>query len=176
MAEPVLLNDPGNDVSRLVQAASESLTDGMIERLSETGGNALEVLDKLNDEETKDAVLYAVDKLTEMHRIGALDTVFQLLHLIHGARDALTDNMVERLFLFGEHMVTNLANEEVADLAHNAKEAMHFAADEATAAKAKGGLLSTVALLSKPETQQALHFLLAFACNMRAATVKEDQE
>jgi len=36
--------------------------------------------------------------------------------LVQAAREALTDNMVERLFAFMEHMTNNLATEEVAEL------------------------------------------------------------
>ncbi len=160
-------------VIRLAQAASDSLTDGMVERLSITGANALEVVDLLNDEDTKDAIVDLVGKLTEAHKTGALDTVFQLVGLVHGARAAATDNMIERLFIFVEHMMNNLANEEMADLAHNAKEAMAAAAEEASTHKSSGGLLSTISMLSKPESQQALQFLMSFACQMRSLTVED---
>jgi len=166
-------NDPSGDMSRLVLAMQESLTDGMVERLSVTAANGLEVIDKLNDEDTKDAVLALIDRLTELHRTGALDTLFQLVTLLHGCRDAVTDNMVERIFAFMEHMVTNLANEEVAALAHNAKEAMAHASREASGHQAKGGMLSTLSMLSKPESQQALQFLLTFACEMRSLSVDD---
>lgn len=173
MTEMSLPNDPTADMSRLLQAASDSLTDSMVERLSVTAANGLEVVDRLNDEDTRDAVLALIDRLTELHRTGALDTLFQLVTLIHGAREAMTDSMVERLFAFMEHMVTNLANEEMADLAHNAKEAMRFASEEAAGHKASGGLLATVSMLSKPESQQALQFMMAFACKMRSLNVDD---
>jgi len=176
MTDMSLPNDPTGDVARLIQAAQDSLTDPMIERLSVTAANGLEVVDRLNDEDTKDAVLAVVDRLTELHRTGALDTLFQLVALIHGAREAMTDNMVERLFAFFEHMVNNLANEEMADLAHNAKEAMHHASREASGHQAGGGLFSTISMLSKPESQQALQFLMAFACEMRSLSVEEDKK
>jgi len=166
-------NDPTADVSRLIMAAQESLTDGMVERLSSTAANGLEVVDTLNNEDTKDAVLALIEGLTELHRSGALDTVLQIFTLIHGCRESLTDNMVERLFAFVEHMVTNLANEEIASLAHNAKEAMSHAATEAASHQSKGGLMSTIALLSKPETQQTLQFLMAFAGEMRTLSIDE---
>jgi uncharacterized protein YjgD (DUF1641 family) len=169
-------NDPTGDVARLIQASTDSLTDGMIERLSVTAANGLEVVDKLNDEDTRDAVHALIDGLTELHRTGALDTAFQLITLIHGCRDAVTDSMVERLFAFMEHMVTNLANDEIATVAHNAKEAMSHAAEQAADHKPTGGLMSTLSMLNKPETQQALQFMLAFACEMRALSVDDKQD
>jgi uncharacterized protein YjgD (DUF1641 family) len=152
---------------RLIQAAQESLTDSMVERLSTTGANALEVVDRLNDEDTRDAVNFLIDKVTELHRSGALSTMFDLLILLHGARNALTDSMVERLFVFSEHMINNLATEELATLAGDATDAMHEAAEETADKKSTGGLMATIRMLSQPETQNALQFLMAFACKMR---------
>ena len=174
MTEMSLPNDPTADMSRLMQAMSESLTDSMVERLSITAANGLEVVDKLNDEDTREAVLALIDRLTELHRTGALDTMFQLLTLIHGCREAMTDSMVERLFAFVEHMMNNLANEEMADLAHNAKEAMKHASDEAASHQSSGGLFATLSMLSQPESQQALQFMMAFACKMRSLSVEEE--
>ncbi len=161
-------NDTTPDLARLAQAATEAMTDGMVERLSITAANSLEVVDRLNDEDTREAVHALLDRVTEMHRSGAMDTVFETISLLHGARSALTDSMVERLFIFVEHMVNNLANEEMAVMAHNARMAMEEAVDEThEKGKPKGGMMSTISMLSKPETQQALQFLLAFACKMQ---------
>jgi len=156
------------DVVRLVQAASEAMTDSMVERLSITSANALEVVDRLNEEDTRDAVMSVIDKMTDLHRSGALETLFDTANLLHGAKSALTDNMVERLFIFVEHMINNLANEEIAEMAHNARRAMEEAVDETSEqGTSKGGLISMVSMLSKPETQRSLQFLLAFACKMQ---------
>lgn len=163
------------DVIRLAQAAQESLTDSMVERLTTTGATALEVVDRLNDEDTYDAVMSLIDKLTDLHRSGALDTLFETLTLLHGARSAVTDNMIERLFIFVEHMVNNLANEEVAGLVHNARCALEDAGDEiAGQDKPSGGLFSTIAMISKPENQQALQFMLSFVCKMKSRTTGEN--
>ena len=164
------------DVVWLAQAAQEALTDTMVERLSVTGANALEVIDRLNDEDTRDAVMSLIDKVTEMHRIGAMDTLFEALTMMHGARAALTDNMVERLFVFAEHMINNLANEEVAVMAHNANMAMDEAVDQIRSLpEPSGGLLSTMRMLSNPQSQKALQFLLAFACRLQAHSVGSDE-
>ncbi len=81
--------------------------------------------------------------------------------------------MVERLFAFMEHMVTNLANEEIVTVAHNAKEAMGHAAAEASSHQSSGGMLATLKMLSNPESQLALQFMLSFACEMRNLSVDE---
>jgi uncharacterized protein YjgD (DUF1641 family) len=168
-----MANDPNAGIARLVQAAQESLTDSMVERLTTTAANGLEVVDRLNDPETMAAVMSTIDWITELHRTGALDTLFQLVTLLHGARAALTDNMVERLFAFMEHMANNLATENVAELAQDATLAIEHATEETRARPAKGGLIATLAMLSKPESAQAIQFLLAFVCSMRGIAVEE---
>jgi len=161
------MSDSKEGALRLVQAASEAMTDGMVERFATTGGNALEVLDRLNDEDTKDAVVKVIERLTELNRSGALDTLFDLVILMHGARSALTDSMVERLVIWAETMVSNVANEHLAEFAGETVDAMHEAAVETAKSKSSGGLMSTLAMLNKPETQQAMKFLMNFACKMQ---------
>jgi uncharacterized protein YjgD (DUF1641 family) len=158
----------------MAQAAQEALTDTMVERLSITGANAMEVVDRLNDEETRDAVMSLIDMITDLHRIGALQTLFEAVTTLHGARSALTDNMIERLFIFVEHMINNLANEEVAAMTHNARTAMEEAVDEIRSRpEPSGGLVATIRMLSRPEANRALQFMLAFACKMQALSVGE---
>lgn len=165
-------NEPIPDIARLAAAATDALSDSMVERLSITGANSLEIVDRLNDEDTRDAIHALIDKVTEMHRSGAMDTVFETITLLHGARSAVTDSMIERMFIFVEHMINNLANEEIAAMAHNARRSMEEAVDVTQSqGKPKGGLMSTISMLSKPETQQALQFVLAFACKMQSRSI-----
>jgi len=154
---------PLSDIDRLTTAMREALTDSMIERLAVTGASAFEVVDRLNDERTSAAVHAVLDRLTELHRIGALDTLFDLVTLLHAARNAATDNMVERGFTFFEQMVNTVGNEAMGTLAENTREALEEAAEETAQASPKGGLMSTISLLSKPESQKSLAFLLSFS-------------
>ena len=156
-------SDPRVDeVNRLTLAAQHALTDQMIERLAITGGNALEVLDRLDEEATREAVHRLVDRLTEMEKVGSLDTAFDVVMLLHAMRNALTDAMIERLASYAEYMVTNLAHEDVLDLVAHSTRAMNEAVEESAKAPA-GGLIATISMLSKPETQRGLLFLLNFA-------------
>lgn len=167
MNESALKNAP-EGVDRLVTAATEAMTDQMVERLSTTAGNSLEILDRLNDEETRDAIHCVIDQLTALHKNGGLIPLFETLHLINAIRNALTDSMVERLALFAEHMINNLANEDVATLACQAQRAMSAAVDDVgKTPAAPGGLMATVRMVSQPETQEALRFLLAFAGRLK---------
>jgi uncharacterized protein YjgD (DUF1641 family) len=160
-------NPPVDEVNRLVLAAREALTDQMIERFATTGGNALEVLDRLNDEATSAAVHRLIDRLTEMQKSGSLDTVCDMVMLLHAMRSALTDPMIERLTSYAEYMVTSVANEDVCNLVTHACQAMNEAVEESAKAPARGGLMATISMLSKPETQRSLQFLISFANNLR---------
>jgi uncharacterized protein YjgD (DUF1641 family) len=160
-------NTPEDETARLILAIREALTDSMVERLAVTGGNALEVVDRLNDETTRDAIHAALDRLTELHRIGALDTLFDLVAIIHASKSASTDAIVERLFGFIEQMVNTLGSDNLARLAEGASGAMEDAVRETADAKPSGGMLSTLSMLSKPESQKSLMFLLSFAENLR---------
>lgn len=166
------MNDPSNAVSDGLSdafgAAANAMTDSMVERLATTLSNAAEVADRLNDPETREAVDALLAGLTALHRTGDLATVFELLHVLGAMRSAATDSMVERGAALLEHLLSNMANEEVADLAHETKEAMREARHEAATAPARGGLMATLALLGQPETQEALRFLVSITNKMKA--------
>lgn len=163
----VLANMPEDEIARLILAAREAMTDSIVDRLAVTGSNALEVIDRINNEETRDAIHTALDRLTELNRIGALDTLFDLVAIIHASKSASTDNIVDRLFAFFEQMVNTLGSDNLARLAEGATGAMEDAVRETADAKPSGGVLSTLSLLSKPESQKSLMFLLSLAKNMQ---------
>jgi len=105
-----------------------------------------------------------IDRLTELHKVGAIDTVCDLALTLHAVRNALTDNMVERLFMFAESMINTVGNEAMGELAENARMALEDAAKEtAKGPSPKGGMMSTLSMLGKPETQRSLAFLLSFS-------------
>jgi uncharacterized protein YjgD (DUF1641 family) len=167
---PVSNQPPPDELSRLVQAAQEALTDRIVERLAATGGNALDLLDRLNDDGTRAALHRTLDRLTELHQVGALDTLFDTVMLVHAARNAATDSIVERLFALVEQFVGAVATEDMARLAGNLREALDEAAAETRDLRPRAGILAARTLITKPETQQGLAFLLAFAENLRKRT------
>jgi uncharacterized protein YjgD (DUF1641 family) len=155
-------NQSMDEMARFTLAAREALTDSMVERLAVTGANLAELADRLNDPQTSAAIHQLLDRLTELHKVGAIDTMFGLVLLLHAARNASTDNIVDRLFGFAEQMINTVGSESMAELAENARIAIEEAAVEtAQGAAPKGGLLNTLSLLSKPETQRSLAFLLS---------------
>ena len=154
--------DNGEELMRLAQALREALTDNMVERLATTAGVALEVVDRLNEEDTRAAIHNVLDRLAELHRLGAIETLFETVLLLHAMRSAATDSIVERLFAFIEQLVNTLGSDAVSGCASDVIEALDEAAQETRKNPAGGGLLSTLALLGKPESQQSLRFLLKF--------------
>jgi uncharacterized protein YjgD (DUF1641 family) len=170
MNDTRLSNEPPAEIARLVQAAQEALTDGMVERLATSGANVLELLDRFNDERTRDAVHAAIDRVTQLHKAGALDTLFDLIMLVHAARNAATDSIVERLFAFLEQMLNTVGTEAMGSLAENARLSLEEAAAESARAAPRGGALAALALIAKPETQRSLAFLLDFADRLQRRT------
>ncbi len=164
--------DATAEILYLVEAARSAMTDSMVERLAVAGSNAIEVADRLNNEDTKDAIITILDRLTELHRCGALDTMFDLVFAVHSARQAATDNIVERLFSFVERMVNEMANEELVTLAYNARRAMEQAIDDTTTAPTKGGMMATLSMLNSQETQEAMQFMMRFSTHLRERAVR----
>ncbi len=163
---------PREEMERVFTALSDSLTDNMVERLSVTAANALEIVDRLNDEDTKAAIHTLLDRLTEMHKIGALDTLFELVGVLHAAKNATSDSILERLFAFLEHMVNNVATEEMATLADNVRFSVEQALAETRNKPQKGGIMRTMRMVSKPEAQQTLQLLLLVGEKFRENALK----
>ena len=160
-----------DELAQLVQGARNALCDSMVERLAVTAGNGLEVLDKLNDPDVRAGIGALLDGIGTMHRNGALETLIDTVQLLHAARRAAADSMVDRMFSFIEHMANNLGTEDLATLAHEAKGAMEDAIAECSIPAASPGLMGTIKMLSKPETQESLRFMLSFSCALRRRAV-----
>jgi uncharacterized protein YjgD (DUF1641 family) len=171
MSETMISNQPMDEIARIALAAREAMTDSMVERIAITGANALELLDRLNDEQTSAALHTALDRLTELHRLGALNTLFDFVTLLHSARDAATDNILDRLFTFFEQMINTVGNEEMGMLAGNARAALEEAAEETEKSPPRSGLMPMLSMLSKPETQRGLAFLIAFSAKLQRHTM-----
>jgi uncharacterized protein YjgD (DUF1641 family) len=155
------------DAGHLLNAMRNAATDNMVERGVTAATGLLELADQLSQPETREAMHTVLEELTTLHRNGGVATLFELTHFLNAMRNAATDNIVERGAMFIEQMVNNLANEEVAAVAGVAHSALHEAAKETAETAHKGGLFATLAMLSKPETQASLGFLLAFAGKLR---------
>jgi uncharacterized protein YjgD (DUF1641 family) len=155
------------DMGHLLNAARNAVSDNIVERGVVATTSVLELADQMTQPETREAIQTVLDELTALHRNGGVATLFELIHFLNAMRNAATDNIVERGAIFIEQMVNNLANEEVATVAGVAHSALHEAAKETAETTHRGGLFATLGMLSKPETQASLGFLLAFANKLR---------
>lgn len=162
--------DPKAEMERLIVGFKDALTDNMIERLAETAGAALEIVDRLNDPDTRAAVHSSIDRLTELHRTGALDTLYESALLVHAMRSAATDNIVERLSIFLERLFDTFDNEELVQQLSNIPGAVEQAANAANKSASKGGVLELLALVRTPEAQQNLTFLLKLGEALRKSS------
>ena len=160
-------NDPQHEMERLVVGLKDALTDTMVERVAETAGSALEIVDRLNEPDTREAVHTLIDRLTELHRSGALDTLYEGVLLVHAMRSAATDSIVERITMFLEHLFDTFDDEELIANFRNLSRALETAANAANETQAKGGLLEMLALIRRPESQQNLTFLLKLGETLR---------
>lgn len=156
----------GDELRRLLLVLSDALTDTMVERLATTTGAALEVVDRLNEEDTRVAIHSIIDRLTELHRIGALDTLFETVLLVHAMRSAATDSIVDRLFGIVEQALNTFGSESMLQAADDVLSALDKASTHDAAEPAKGGIMAMIAMLSKPEAQQTLQFLLKFGAEL----------
>ena len=159
--------DLASDIQSLGVAAAAAMSDGMLERLVATGSSAFELVDRLNDSETKAAVNRLLDGLTVMNNTGSLDTIFEVVAMIHAARVAASDGMVERLTSFIESMVTNIATEEIAELARNTEFALYDAAKASNSPSAPTSLFGVLRNLFKPENVRMLNMMINFGANMQ---------
>ena len=156
-----------DEITRLAQSVRDSLSDSMVERITGTAGNALEVVDKLNEPDVKEGLMTLLDAVGSLQRTGALQTIIDALFMVHAMRSAATDSMVDRAFAFIEHMANNLGTEDIATLAHEAKGAMDDAIDSCNIPGGGGGLMGTMRMLSQKDTQEALRFMLSFSCSLK---------
>ncbi len=158
------------EVQGVALAAKAALTDSMVERLVTTASTGLEVADRLNDPDTAAAVHRLIDGVTALHTSGGLDTMLELVSVIHAARSAATDEMIERVYHMIELLVNNLATREIAELARDTELSLYDAARACDAPDAPTSIWGVLRKLSHPETIKTLNLLLAFGTSLRERT------
>ncbi|MCP5155072.1 MAG: hypothetical protein H6983_12950 [Ectothiorhodospiraceae bacterium] len=181
-------------LARLWSSAEDALTDDMINRLSESLGEGLSLLDRVN----RSGVAKALPAITQMVESGDLERLAALARLYASAEDALTDDMIARVAeALGEGMslldrfsrcgagrlVETLAQLEASGsldrlcssiprLAERMDAMLGaFDAAGATAAaapKSSGGVFAAVSMLSDADNQDALRYLISIGKELRA--------
>ncbi len=164
------------ELERVVAAARDSLTDEMVSRLSATAADGMDLLDKVN----RSGVAGALPAISRLVANGDLERLVHLARAYGAAEDSLTDEMVGRL---AETMAESLSLidrmnragldklvgniERLGVVLESTMNALEAAKRDTAAAPASGGLGGLWRLMSDPETQASLRFLLAFASEFR---------
>ncbi|MBN8773060.1 MAG: hypothetical protein J0J02_02665 [Thiobacillus sp.] len=81
------------EMTRLIQAARDAMTDDLVTRLAATAGDGMDLLDRVN----RSGVASALPHLATMANNGDLERLAQLARVYGSAQDALTDDMVSRM-------------------------------------------------------------------------------
>lgn len=83
---------PSDEMASLMRAARDSVSDDMIARLTESAGQALDLVDRFN----RSGVADALPAIAAMVRSGDLERLTNYARLLGAAEDAVTDDMVAR--------------------------------------------------------------------------------
>ncbi len=81
------------ELEQVIQAARDSMTDDMVERLAATLTGALDLMDQVD----RSGITDAIPALSKMVANGDLDRLVELARVVSSAQDAMTDDMVDRL-------------------------------------------------------------------------------
>ncbi len=183
------------ELEGLASAARDSVSDDMIARLTEAAAQAIDLLDRVN----RSGVAEALPAIAEMVRTGDLQRMTHYARVLGAAEDAVTDDMLARIAtLAGEatmvvdalhrsgvmklidlldQLNTSGQLDRMAQRLPSHLETMDSmflclaeASKEAKALPApSGGILPMLRMMSDPENQKALQFLMAVGRRMRAS-------
>lgn len=163
------LGDLKVESERLIESASDALSDDIIGRLAEVAGDGLTLLDQAT-QSNLDKALPAISRMVET---GDLDRVVNLARVMGAAGDAMSDDIVGRLAETGGELMCiadRLARSEGLLRLLDLLEREHIIntlvdlGEAAAAAKAdhaegsKGGIAGMVKTMSDPKVQDALAF------------------
>jgi uncharacterized protein YjgD (DUF1641 family) len=166
-------NSVSIEMESLIASAQDSLTDDIVTRLSANLGQSLELLDRIN----RSGIDRALPAIAQLVDNGDLERLSGIARLIGAMEDSLSDDIVNRLSLIVTglaalvdklarddgflHLVEILSQEEVQSTLVDMICAASTARTEADSLPpAKGGFGGIWKMVSEPETQEALRFLV----------------
>lgn len=191
----------GDELAGLMRAATDSVTDDMIGRLTESATQAMDILDRVN----RSGVAESLPAIAEMVRAGDLERITRYARLLGAAEDAVTDDMIGRFAtlageatmmvdgmnssgvmklvdLLGELNATGALDRIAAklpalvdnlELVENMFACLAEASKEAkTAPPPAGGIMPLLAMMRDPENQKAIQFFMAVGRRMREKCTK----
>ena len=137
---------------------------------SKTKGEKLEknLKSALGEEGASEALTDVISKINELHKTGGMETLFELISLLHAMRSAASDKLVERTLQAAGRTTDVLTDEKTLSLIEDVRDSIRFAS------MSKGGnplgFLSSLKLLAKPEARQTISFMIRFACELEKRT------
>lgn len=163
------LGDLNTEAARLVESASDALTDDIVARLATVAGDGLALVDQAT-QSNLDKALPAISRMVEN---GDLDRVVNLSRVLGAAGDALSDDIIARLAETGAELLCiadRLSRSEGLLRLLELLEREHVIntladmGEAAAAAKAShtpssgGGIPGMLKTMSDPDVQDALKF------------------
>ncbi|HSH30790.1 MAG TPA: hypothetical protein VK971_12850, partial [Thiohalobacter sp.] len=80
-------------LARVIGAAEDALSDDMIGRLSNTAGDGMDLLDRVN----RSGVVRALPAITQLVENGDMERIVHLARVLGSMEDAVNDEMISRL-------------------------------------------------------------------------------
>ena len=117
----------------------------------------------LEEEGVSEALVSMIGKINELHKSGGMETLFELVSLLHAMRSAASDDIVERIFEAAGRTTDVLTDEKTLHLIENVRESLHAASLDENEKNKPVGILSLLKLIANPESRKSLAFLLRFA-------------
>jgi len=168
-------------LARLIGSAEDSLTDDMVGRLAAAATGGLDLLDQAH----RSGIAKALPAVAQLVENGDLDRIVNLARLIGSAEDALTDDMIGRLAQVATEsmmlvdrlmrsegflrLIALLERSDIQDTLTALLEGVSKARDEAAKGeKPKGGIASTIRLMTGSDTQSAVKFLVGLSKSLLA--------
>ena len=122
----------------------------------------------LGEEGTSEALTDLISKINELHKTGGIETLFELVSLLHAMRSAASDKLVERILKAAGRTTDVLTDEQTLSLLEDVRDSIRFAS---MSEKGKSlGFLSSLKLLAKSESRQTIAFLIRFASELKNRT------
>lgn len=84
---------PASELERVLEGARDALSDDIVNRLSATVGDGLDLLDRIN----RSGVANALPALSQLVQNGDLERLVHLARVVGSAQDAMSDDIVGRL-------------------------------------------------------------------------------
>ena len=122
----------------------------------------------LGEEGASEGLTDLISKINELHKTGGMETLFELVSLIHAMKSAASDKLIERTLQAAGRTTDVLTDEKTLSLVEDVRDSIRSAS-----ISKKGrplGFFSSLKLLAKPETHQTIAFLIRFASELEKRT------